>query len=124
MTSRQLTVAGVLLWSLGSAPQARAADPNVIRAIEVGERAGALELSVQGSRPPSYSVFKLQDPPRLVLDLAGADVSNLASPGRIGKAGVVSVATAQYQDERNAVGRVIVTLDGQRAGGHFATPPG
>jgi len=106
---------GLLLWGvLASAGPARAGDANVIRAIGVAERDGALELSVQGSRPPAYSVFKLQDPQRLVVDMAGADVSALAAPGVVGKAGVVSVTTAQYKDERSSVGRVIVTLDGPR----------
>ncbi|HET6437354.1 MAG TPA: type IV pilus secretin PilQ [Anaeromyxobacter sp.] len=105
--------AGLLLWGALVGPGlARSADANVIRSIDVSERDGALELTVLGSRPPSYSVFKLQDPPRLVIDLSGADVSALPSPRTVGKAGVVSVVTAQYQDARSSVGRVIVTLDG------------
>ncbi|HYD40691.1 MAG TPA: type IV pilus secretin PilQ [Anaeromyxobacter sp.] len=115
MTPNLKLLAGALLWSaLLTAGPARAADVNVIRAIDVQERDGALELSVQGSRPPSYSVFKLQDPQRLVLDLAGADVSGLTAPGPVGKGGVLSIATAQYQDQRTAVGRVIVALEGPR----------
>ena len=115
MTANLRLLAVPLLWAALAGPgPVRAADVNVIRAIDVQERDGALELSVQGSRPPSYSVFKLQDPQRLVVDLAGADVSALTAPGAVGQAGVVSVTTAQYQDQRNAVGRVIVTLDGPR----------
>ncbi|MGC3997933.1 MAG: type IV pilus secretin PilQ [Anaeromyxobacter sp.] len=113
MTSRFMPLVGLLLWGALSGP-ARAGDANQIRAIDVAERDGAVELTIQGSRPPSYSVFKLQDPQRLVVDLAGADVAGVASPAQVGKAGVVSVSTAQYQDERSAVGRVIVTLDGPR----------
>ena len=113
MTSRSKILAGLVLSGLlGSVQGARGADDNVIRSIDTAERDGALELAIQGSRPPSYSVFKLQDPQRLVIDLAGADVSALASPVPVGKAGVVSVATAQYKDQRNTVGRVVLTLDG------------
>jgi type IV pilus assembly protein PilQ len=57
-------------------------------------------------------VFKLQDPPRLVLDLAGADVSGVASPVGIGKAGVKEITTAQYSDDKSLVGRVVIALDG------------
>src|SRR5512145_407087 len=106
-------IAGIVLWG-ALATQAQAAEPNVIRPIEVAERDGAVELAIQGTRPPSYTVFKLQDPPRLVVDLAGADVSKVASAVEIGKAGVLAVSTAQYKDERSAVGRVIVALDGAR----------
>src|SRR5512145_1938891 len=93
-------IAGIVLWG-ALATQAQAAEPNVIRAIDVAERDGAVELSIQGTRAPSYTVFKLQDPPRLVVDLAGADVSKVTSPVQVGKAGVVAVSTAQYKDERN-----------------------
>ncbi len=109
-------LAGIVLWgvlAVVSAPS-RAAEPNVIRAIDVAEKDGAIELAIQGTRAPSYTVFKLQDPPRLVVDLAGADVSQVTSPIEVGKAGVIAVSTAQYKDERSAVGRVIVALEGAR----------
>ena len=113
MTFLKTLLAGLLLLgALPGAGAARTAEANVIRSVDVDEANGALELSVEGSRPPSYSVFKLQDPQRLVIDLNDADVSKIPSPHPIGKAGVVSFATAQYHDERSSVGRVIVTLDG------------
>jgi len=108
-------LAGLVLWgALAVLGRASAAEQNVIRAIDVSERDGGVELAIQGTRAPSYTVFKLQDPPRLVVDLAGADVSQVASPVEVGKAGVVAVSTAQYKDERSAVGRVIVALEGPR----------
>ncbi|HET9554199.1 MAG TPA: type IV pilus secretin PilQ [Anaeromyxobacteraceae bacterium] len=108
-------LAGLTLWgALAVASPARAADANAIQAIDVAERDGAVELSIRGTRPPSYTVFKLQDPPRLVVDLAGADVSAVGAPLEVGKGGVLGVSTAQYKDERSAVGRVVVALDGAR----------
>src|SRR5512141_850076 len=82
-------VAGIVLWAaLAIAQGPRAAEPNVIRAIDVAEKDGGVELEIRGSRTPSYTVFKLQDPPRLVVDLAGADVSAVASPVPVGRGGV------------------------------------
>ncbi len=104
----------VLCGALGALTRASAAEPNVIRALEVAENGGGVELAIQGTRAPSYTVFKLQDPPRLVVDLAGADVSKVASPVQVGKAGVIAVSTAQYKDERSSVGRIIVALEGPR----------
>jgi type IV pilus assembly protein PilQ len=120
MIPRTIRLAWLLAGAL--AVPAAAAEPNAIRAVDVADRDGALELTIQGSRAPSYSVFKLQDPPRLVVDLAGADVSGVASPVTVAKGGVLSVSTAQYQDERSAVGRVIVALDGPRR--YEVTPRG
>ncbi|HEX9050022.1 MAG TPA: type IV pilus secretin PilQ [Anaeromyxobacter sp.] len=123
MRNHRKPLAGVVLWGvLAAGARAGAAEPNVIRAIDVAERGGAVELAIRGTRPPSYTVFKLQDPPRLVVDLAGADVSQVASPVEVGKAGVVAVSTAQYKDERSAVGRVIVALEGPRR--YEVTPRG
>ena len=113
MNAKLKTIAGPMLGvALAAAAPARASTvPNAIRGIQVQERGAAVELDIQGSRTPSYTVFKLQDPPRLVVDLAGADVSAVSSPLAVGKGGVLSVATAQYKDEKTAVGRVIVSLD-------------
>ena len=83
---------------------------NVIQGIGVSDSAGGVELEIRGTRAPSYTVFKLQDPARLVVDFAGADVSAVA-PVAVGKAGVREVTTAQYQDDRSSVGRVIIGLD-------------
>jgi type IV pilus assembly protein PilQ len=115
MRTHPKPLAGLVLWgALALAAPLRAAEPNVIRAVDVAETDGAVELAIQGTRPPSYTVFKLQDPPRLVVDLAGADVSKVASPVEIGKSGVIAVSTAQYRDARSSVGRIIVALDGAR----------
>ena len=112
MKSRSTVLLVVLLAGalLRSSP-ALAADANVIRGVDVAQRDGAVELVIRGSRAPSYSVFKLQDPQRLVVDLAGADVTGITSRD-VKQGGVLSVSTAQYTDERAKVGRVIVNLDG------------
>ena len=69
MTKPLLRLAGVTFaGALAVAAPVRAAETNAIRAIDVAEREGAVELSIRGSRPPSYSTFKLQDPARLVVD--------------------------------------------------------
>jgi type IV pilus assembly protein PilQ len=115
MTRSTLRLASLTLFgALAVATQARAADANTISAVDVAERDGAVELVIRGSRAPSYTVFKLQEPPRLVVDLSGADVSAVASPVEVGKGGVIAVSTAQYKDAKSQVGRVIVALDGPR----------
>jgi type IV pilus assembly protein PilQ len=113
MTTHTTRLAGLALAGALLAGPALAAE-NAIRAIDVAERDGALEVAIQGTRPPVYTVFKLQDPPRLVVDLAGADVSAVSAPVAVGRAGLKEVSTAQYEDARSAVGRVVLALEGPR----------
>ncbi len=104
-----IAVAGLLAW-----PDPGAAGPpaqNVIRSVDVADRDGSVEVEIRATRAPSYTVFKLQDPPRLVVDVAGGDVSGVTSPIRVDRGGVASVSTAQYQDDKTSVGRVVIGLD-------------
>ena len=104
-----IALAGLLAWPLsgGAAPPG----PNVIRAVDVADRDGSVEVEIRATRAPSYTVFKLQDPPRLVVDVSGGDVSGVPSPIRVDRGGVASVSTAQYQDEKTSVGRIVIALD-------------
>jgi type IV pilus assembly protein PilQ len=104
-----IALAGLLAWpgSGSAAPPG----PNVIRAVDVADRDGSVEVEIRASRAPSYTVFKLQDPTRLVVDVSGGDVSGVASPIRVERGGVASVSTAQYQDEKTSVGRIVIGLD-------------
>ena len=47
-------------------------------------------------------------------------MSAVGAPIEVGKGGVKSVTTAQYQDDRSQVGRVIVALD---AGARYEVAP-
>src|SRR5512147_2882366 len=126
MKTQQKSLAGLALAALLAAPaggaEPRRAAHNEIRAIEVSDGAAGVEVAIQSARAPSYTVFKLQDPPRLVVDLAGADVSAIASPVAVNRGGVREVTTAQYKDEKSAVGRVIIAL--QPTARYEVTPRG
>ncbi len=114
MRNHSQIVAGLALAGLLALPAPGAAGPpvpNVIRAVDVADRDGGVEVDIRATRAPSYTVFKLQDPPRLVIDVSGGDVSGVASPVRVDRGGVASVSTAQYQDEKTSVGRVVIGLD-------------
>jgi type IV pilus assembly protein PilQ len=118
MTNRRLkslvglTLCAALTPALPLAQGRPVAAANVIQAVGVSDAPGGVELEIRGSRAPSYTVFKLQEPPRLVVDLAGADVSAVVSPISVHKGGVAEVTTAQYHDDNASVGRVIVALEG------------
>ncbi len=86
-------------------------DQNVIESIRVQEGPDSVKVIVSGAKTPSFTVFKLSNPPRVFIDIAGADVSRVASPIRVDDGVVDQVVTMQIDDERKAVGRVVVGLD-------------
>jgi type IV pilus assembly protein PilQ len=101
-----LALCGALVSSARAAPP-----PNVIQSVNVADRGEGVELQIQGNSAPSYTVFRLQDPPRLVIDLAGADVSAVSEPIAVNRGGVLGVTTTQYRDARSAVARVVVGVE-------------
>lgn len=104
-----LVLAGAGL-SFGTA--ARAADEvNVVRAIEVGEGAAGTEIRVKGSHEPTFTVFKLAEPARLVVDLAGSDVSGVDRLLEVNRGNVRAVLTTQFTEADARVGRVMVALE-------------
>src|SRR6202022_204959 len=67
---------------------------------------------IHGTGKPSFTVFKLADPPRLVVDLAGADITAVASPLELRQGGVLGVTTAQFDEAGVHVARVVIALAG------------
>ncbi|MBI5548190.1 MAG: type IV pilus secretin PilQ [Deltaproteobacteria bacterium] len=94
---------------LASAPAAAATASNVVRTLQIsGDEAGA-QLAIAGTSAPTFTVFRLSDPARVVVDLAGADVAAVKGP-LDGKGPIVGVAVSQFSDDRVAVGRVVVAI--------------
>ncbi|HYV65470.1 MAG TPA: type IV pilus secretin PilQ [Myxococcales bacterium] len=90
-----------------AAPAALAAAQNRIDSVEVdGPR-----VIVHGSVRPDYTVFKLGDPARLVVDLASADVTHANAPSAVHKDGIAGISVAQFNEGESRVGRVVVALE-------------
>ena len=98
----------VLLCAAGSTRAATGAS-NRITGVELS--AGG-KLSIHGTDKPSFTVFKLADPPRLVIDLAGADATSVASPLELHQGGVIGVTTAQFNEGAAHVARIVIALAG------------
>ncbi len=100
-----------VLALLCAAAQAKAATGAGNRITGVELSAGG-KLAIHGTGKPSFTVFKLADPPRLVVDLAGADITSVASPLELHQGGVVGVTTAQFDEASVHVARVVIALAG------------
>src|SRR3954466_16274357 len=66
---------------------------------------------VHGTEKRDFSAFKLSQPARLVVDLAGADVTGAVAPAAVHKDGIGGVTVAQFDEGSTKVGRIVVALD-------------
>lgn len=100
-------LAGVLLSLTFILPQAAMAQAalNTIRQMELSPEG----IVLQGNAVPTFTVFKLDDPARLVIDLASSDVSAIRGP-RDGAGPMAGVTVSQFSDESSSVGRVVIAL--------------
>ncbi|MDQ3301284.1 MAG: AMIN domain-containing protein, partial [Myxococcota bacterium] len=94
---------------------ARADGKNEIRAITFDEDAGTTRIHVRGAQTPTFTVYKLERPSRVVIDvpqarlaeaLRGHESSSVLTPSTW----AVSTIAAQQLDDGGQVVRVIVTL--------------
>ncbi len=77
--------------------------------VEAGPQNGTA-IRVESSAPPVFTVFRLQDPDRLVVDVANALRGSLA--GHYDGVGSVSgVVVSQFSDGKSQVARLLIGLD-------------
>ncbi|MEW5848491.1 MAG: type IV pilus secretin PilQ [Myxococcota bacterium] len=87
-----------------------AAEANVITGIKV-ESGTPTRVVIQGTREPTFTVFRLGQPPRVVVDLAGADVSAVSAPVESSQGDVAMITASQFKDPAHPIGRVVVGLN-------------
>jgi len=98
----------VAMVAAAAAPASAASALNRVGSVEVdGSR-----VVVHGSARPDYTVFKLDQPARLVVDLASADVTQARAPATVHKNGISGVSLSQFDEGESRVGRVVVALEG------------
>ncbi|MBS2026147.1 MAG: AMIN domain-containing protein, partial [Deltaproteobacteria bacterium] len=112
-----MRMAVLAMLALGTARTAQAADAAQVQANQAA-RITAVEtspdgrLAIRGTAKPSFTVFKMTEPSRLVIDLTGSDVTKLASPLAVKLDGVRGVTAAQFDEGSRRVARLVVGLDG------------
>src|SRR5262245_26443306 len=100
-----MTFSLLLACSLG------AADLNALKGIEVHKTAQGGQVIVTGSRAPIFTVFRLGDPDRLVVDMSSADAAGV-SGHHDGVGPISGIVASQFSDAKMHVGRVLIALDG------------
>ena len=92
----------------GSSVAARA---NQVGALQVEERADGTYIRVQGSSVPTFSVFKMSDPPRLFVDISNSALTGRPITEAVRNGVISQVAMIGVQDSAQAVTRVIIGFD-------------
>jgi len=112
MKVKALVVVGALL--LATAALA-GTGKNVLGEIQVKERAEGTLITIAGSTTPTFSVFRLADPPRLFVDIAGGDISRVARTVEVFNGVVAQVGTIAFGESGVETARVIVTFEREAA---------
>jgi len=86
------------------------AELNTLRDLDVSRTGSGAQVVVTGTRPPTFTVFRLSGPERLVVDLSSADATGIKGH-HDGFGPVAGVVASQFSDERASVGRVLLALD-------------
>lgn len=115
---RLCTLAAFALAALGAtaARAGEADDVNVVSAVETTPGEGGATVRIRGSRKPTFTVFRLERPSRVVLDLARTDASKVATGSNDEACRVAAnpvllrLCTQQFDDARAQVGRVVMSV--------------
>lgn len=95
---------------VAGAAQAAADELNRLSALRVEPWSKGAQVVVEASSPPTFSVFRLNDPDRLVVDVTKAEATAIKGHHE-GVGPVVGVVGSQFSDERATVARVMVGLN-------------
>lgn len=90
---------------------ARAAQMNTVRALQIDEREDGTYIGLEGSEVPTFSVFKLNDPLRLFVDISNSKLHGETLSREVGNGVISKVALIEYEDSFQTVTRLIIGFD-------------
>jgi len=85
-------------------------DANRISGITVREEPEETVITIAAERTPTFSVFKLEEPVRLFVDVPQGDISKVADGVMVDNGVLDRVATMQIKSNGTPVGRIILGL--------------
>ncbi len=112
---RALALAFVLGATHAPIPDARAADANRILDVEVQADGDQRVVRVLTANAPTFTVFRLSNPMRVVIDVSGGDVTQLESPLVFEDGIVSSIATRQFDANGFLIGRLTLGFEAEVA---------
>jgi type IV pilus assembly protein PilQ len=84
---------------------------NAIQRIQVREASDQTVVEIESQAKPTFTVFKLADPPRLFVDVVGADVSALEATMNVSNGVIGRIHALQYNGDVGEVGRIVIEFE-------------
>lgn len=84
---------------------------NVLKGLEISESEETTRLTLEGDFPPTYTVFKLTDPLRIVVELSSTDLGEVAPSYEVNNGIINVVNNSQTGEETEALSRIEIGLD-------------
>lgn len=104
------------VYAQGERGSTRAAQMNTVGAIQIDERDDGTYIGLEGSEVPTFSVFKLNDPLRLFVDISNSKLKGETLSREVGNGVISKVALIEYEDSFQTVTRLIIGFD---KGAHY-----
>ena len=108
------TLGGLLVISSPSLAEPNDAT-NVVSRIETEKNAAGAAVLIEAQQTPNYSVFRLTDPFRILIDINDAKLTDdFAAPAAWAHPSIQGLKATRISDENSSIIRVEITLDGKR----------
>ena len=107
-------VVAVLAWSLVlqvGGPAGAKSGLNTLQAVDLRTEGDARRIEVRTQSAPVFTVFRLANPMRVVIDISGGDVGALESPIELDDGVVAHIALRQFRADSYSIARVTVTFN-------------
>lgn len=113
MSQEKTIMNSALLFAGLLASTALGASGNSLTGVAMVPTPNGVEVTVKCSQAPVFNVFRLKEPDRLVVDVAGATVEPIKGH-HDGAGPVTGLVASQFSDAKNEVGRLLLGLSNAR----------
>ncbi len=107
--TRSVLLIGALVGSVAMA--SGESELNVLSRLDLVPAPQGALLTIKGTKAPVFTVFRLNDPDRLVIDVTNASTKGIQGHHE-GVGPAAGVVASQFSDSKSDVGRILIGLDG------------
>ena len=98
-------IIGIVLFAVLFAVNARAASIEAINVVGDGDA-----VMIETTEDVKYTVFKLSDPPRLIVDIPGVETSKIEKLIEVNNAFIGVISASDFKVADKPMGRVVIGL--------------